>query len=173
MTESKPKPESEENSAADNENQQQFAMQKIYVKDLSFETPNSPSVFTQEWKPDVNVELDTKGKEIAEDVHEVVLGVTVTVKLGETVAYLAEVHQAGIFTIKGFAANEKSAMLGSYCPNVLFPFAREVMSDLVTKGGFPQLLLAPVNFDAIYHEHVQRLQTQKGEASQPDQESVH
>ena len=97
MTES----ESQANSTADNENQQQFAMQKIYVKDLSFETPNSPSVFTQEWKPDVNVELDTKGKEIAEDVHEVVLGVTVTVKLGETIAYLAEVHQAGIFTIKG------------------------------------------------------------------------
>ena len=155
------------------ENQQQFALQKIYVKDLSFETPNSPAVFTQEWKPDVNVELDTKGKEIATDVHEVVLGITVTVKMDDNVAYLVEIHQAGIFTIKGFADNERGAMLGSYCPNVLFPFAREVISDLVTKGGFPQLLLAPVNFDAIYHEHLQRAQAQSEEKPGAEDEIVH
>ncbi len=122
-------------------------------------------MFTKEWKPDVNVELDTKGKEIAPDVHEVVLGVTVTVKMEDKVAYLAEVQQAGIFTIKGFSEAERGAMLGSYCPSVLFPFAREVVSDLVTKGGFPQLLLAPVNFDAIYQEHLQRLRNQ-GESSE-------
>jgi preprotein translocase subunit SecB len=155
------------------ENQQQFALQKIYVKDLSFETPNSPAVFTQEWKPDVNVELDTKGKEIATDVHEVVLGITVTVKMDYNVAYLVEIHQAGIFTIKGFADNERGAMLGSYCPNVLFPFAREVISDLVTKGGFPQLLLAPVNFDAIYHEHLQRAQAQSEQKPGAEDEIVH
>ena len=155
------------------ENQQQFALQKIYVKDLSFETPNSPAVFTQEWKPDVNVELDTKGKEIATDVHEVVLGITVTVKMDDNVAYLVEIHQAGIFTIKGFADNERGAMLGSYCPNVLFPFAREVTSDLVTKGGFPQLLLAPVNFDAIYHEHLQRAQAQSEQKPGAEDEIVH
>ncbi|MEJ2180640.1 MAG: protein-export chaperone SecB [Gammaproteobacteria bacterium] len=155
------------------ENQQQFALQKIYVKDLSFETPNSPAVFTQEWKPDVNVELDTKGKEIATDVHEVVLGITVTVKMDDNVAYLVEIHQAGIFTIKGFADNERGAMLGSYCPNVLFPFAREVISDLVTKGGFPQLLLAPVNFDAIYHEHLQRAQAQSEQKPGAEDEIVH
>ena len=165
--------ESQSGAAGDAENQQQFAMQKIYVKDLSFETPNSPEVFTQEWKPDVNVELDTKGKAIAEDVHEVVLGITVTVKMDDNVAYLVEIHQAGIFTIKGFPDNERGAMLGSYCPNVLFPFAREVISDLVTKGGFPQLLLAPVNFDAIYHEHLQRMQTQSGEQADSGDEAVH
>lgn len=149
--------ESEKTTTTSEEVQQQFAMQKIYVKDVSFETPNSPEVFTKEWKPDVNVDLDTKGKLVSEDVHEVVLGVTVTVKIADQVAYLAEIHQAGIFTIKGFTDNDRAAMLGSYCPSVLFPFAREVISDLVTKGGFPQLLLAPVNFDAIYQQHVQRL----------------
>ena len=156
--------------------QPQFAIQKIYVKDLSFETPNSPSAFTQEWKPDVNVELNTKGTLVAEDVHEVVLGVTVTVKLGDNVAFLAEIHQAGIFSIKGFNDNEKAAMLGSYCPNLLFPFAREVVSDLVTKGGFPQLLLAPVNFDALYQQHLARIKEQNSGAEgghEEESESVH
>ena len=165
--------ESQSSSAENADNQQQFAMQKIYVKDLSFETPNSPAVFTQEWKPDVNVELNTQGKELSTDVHEVVLGITVTVKMGDNVAYLAEIHQAGIFTIKGFPDNERGAMLGSYCPNVLFPFAREVISDLVTRGGFPQLLLAPVNFDAIYHEHLQRMQSQPAEQESSDEDAVH
>ncbi|MGD8559707.1 MAG: protein-export chaperone SecB [Gammaproteobacteria bacterium] len=163
--------ETEQTTAGDGEAKHQFAMQKIYMKDLSFETPNSPEVFTQEWKPDVNVELDTKGKEIAPDVHEVVLGVTVTVKMQDKVAYLVEVNQAGIFTIKGFSDQERGAMLGSYCPNVLFPFAREVISDLVTKGGFPQLLLAPVNFDAIYQEHLQRLRSQGESAESPSGEN--
>ena len=156
--------------------QPQFSIQKIYVKDLSFETPNSPSAFTQEWKPDVNVELDTKGQLVAEDVHEVVLGVTVTVKLGDNVAFLAEIHQAGIFAIKGFNDNEKAAMLGSYCPNLLFPFAREVVSDLVTKGGFPQLLLAPVNFDALYQQHLARIKEKNSGAESghdEESESVH
>jgi len=154
------------------QNQQQFALQKIYVKDLSFETPKSPAVFTEEWKPDVNIELDTKGKQIAENVHEVVLGVTVTVKVGDSTAYLAEIHQAGIFTIKGFPESELGAMLGSYCPNVLFPYAREVISDLVTKGGFPQFLLAPVNFDAVYREHLQKMQ-QSSVNTDVDKEAVH
>jgi len=160
-------------SAANHPEQQQFAMQKIYVKDVSFETPNSPDVFTQEWKPDVNVQLDTSGKQIAPDVHEVVLGITVTVKMEDKVAYLIEIHQAGIFTIKGFSDNDRSAMLGSYCPNVLFPFAREVISDLVTKGGFPQLLLAPVNFDAIYQEHLQRLNSHSENQDATEDKAVH
>lgn len=165
-------PDSNQN-AADNPEQQQFAMQKIYVKDVSFETPNSPEVFTQEWKPDVNVQLDTSGKLIGPDVHEVVLGITVTVKMGDKVAYLVEIHQAGIFTIKGFADNDRGAMLGSYCPNVLFPFAREVISDLVTKGGFPQLLLAPVNFDAIYQEHLQHMNSQSENQNAKEDKAVH
>lgn len=141
--------------------QLQFAIQKIYVKDISFETPNSPDVFNQEWKPEVNVEIDTKGRTVAEDVHEIVLGVTVTAKFGETVAFLVEVQQAGIFVLKNFPENEKAAMVGSYCPNLLFPYAREVVSDLVTKGGFPQFLLQPVNFDALYQQHLSRVKNQE------------
>ena len=156
---------------SDGQEQPQFAIQKIYVKDLSFETPNSPSIFTQEWKPDVNVELDTKGQLIADDVHEVVLGVTVTARMDDKVAFLAEIHQAGIFAIKGFRDEEKAAMLGSYCPNLLFPYAREVVSDLVTKGGFPQLLLAPVNFDALYQQHLERRREELKKSE--DSESVH
>jgi len=138
----------------------QFALQKIYVKDLSFETPNSPGIFTEKWEPNVNIELNTNGKSLSADVHEVVLGITITAKVGEKVAYLCEVHQAGVFTVKGFNEQELGPMLGSYCPNVLFPYAREVISDLVTKGGFPQMLLAPVNFDAIYMDHMKKQQQQ-------------
>ncbi|HEY5604512.1 MAG TPA: protein-export chaperone SecB [Gammaproteobacteria bacterium] len=160
-------------NAATSAGQQQFVLQKIYVKDVSFETPNTPDIFTQDWKPDVNVELDTRGKQIAQDVHEVVLGITVTVKMADKIAYLIEIHQAGIFTIKGFAESERGMMLGSYCPNVLFPFAREAISDLVTKGGFPQLLLVPVNFDAIYHEHLQRMRAQSDEKKNAGEKAVH
>jgi preprotein translocase subunit SecB len=149
--------------------EKQFALQKIYVKDVSFETPNSPDVFKLKWEPKVNIELNTNGKMIGPDVHEVVLGITLTAKIDEKVAYLCEVHQAGVFTVKGFSEQEMGPMLGSYCPNVLFPFAREVIADLVAKGGFPQMLLAPVNFDAIYMEHLQR---QKEEQAQADAESA-
>jgi len=149
------------------QDERQFALQKIYVKDLSFETPNSPAIFTENWEPNVNIELNTNGNMLAPDVHEVVLGITITTKIGEKVAYLCEVHQAGVFTVKGFSENELGPMLGSYCPNVLFPYAREVISDLVSKGGFPQMLLAPVNFDAIYMDHVKK---QQANADEPQAE---
>lgn len=149
---------------ATGQTQPQFAIQKIYVKDISFETPNSPDVFTQEWKPEVNVEIDTKGKLVADDIHEIVLGVTVTAKFGDKVAFLAEIHQAGIFVIKNFSDSEKAAMIGSYCPSLLFPYSREVISDLVTKGGFPQFLLQPVNFDALYQQHLSRVKNKENEA---------
>ncbi|HEC19189.1 MAG TPA: protein-export chaperone SecB [Gammaproteobacteria bacterium] len=162
---------SDENSQAaakgDGQDQQQFTLQKIYLKDISFETPNSPEVFTEEWKPTVNIELQTSGKPLAEDVMEVVLTVTVTAKLGEKTAYLVEVHQAGVFTMAGFSEDEQAHMQGSFCPNILFPYAREAISDLVAKGGFPQLLLAPVNFDALLAQH----QQQEEEAA--TEEAVH
>jgi preprotein translocase subunit SecB len=138
------------------ENTQQFQLQKIYLKDTSFETPNSPEIFTETWEPDVNIELRTAGKPLGDDVHEVVLSVTVTTKVGDKTAYLVEVHQAGVFTLSGFNDSERSHMLGSFCPNILFPYAREAISDFVGKGGFPQVLIAPVNFDALYAQHVQQ-----------------
>ncbi len=149
------------------EDEQQFQLQKIYLKDTSFETPNSPEIFTENWEPDVNVELQTAGKPLADDVQEVVLTVTVTVKVSEKTAYLVEVHQAGVFTLAGFNETERAHMLGSYCPNILFPYAREAISDLIGKGGFPQLLLAPVNFDALYAQHVQQQQEKNTAEEEP------
>ncbi len=145
----------------DNEQQQQggaeFAIQKIYTKDISFETPNSPNVFKQQWQPQINVDLNTNGSTLEEGIYEVVLSLTVTAKLEDKTAFLVEVQQAGIFTIKGMNENDLPVMLGSFCPNILFPYAREAVSDLVTKGGFPQLLLAPVNFDALFAQHQEKI----------------
>jgi preprotein translocase subunit SecB len=141
-----------------NQPEKQFSIQKIYTKDLSFETPNAPKIFREKWEPAVDFNLGTHGDKLDVNVYEVVLTVTITVKSVDLVAYLVEVKQAGIFTIENFSEPEMNAMLGSFCPNILFPYAREVVSDLVTKGGFPQLLLAPVNFDALYNQHLQELQ---------------
>ena len=137
-----------------------FQIQKIYVKDISFETPNSPMIFTEGWKPDVNMQMGNTAVVLSEGVHEVTLSLTVTAKLGEKTAYLAEIQQAGIFNISGYEKKDVSAMVGSYCPNILFPFAREALCDLVVKGGFPQLLLSPVNFEALYMEYMQAAEKQ-------------
>lgn len=144
------------------QNGPQFAIQRIYTKDISFETPNSPTIFTEKWEPQVNVDLNSSGTKLAEGVFEVVLALTVTAKLGEKTAYLAEVQQAGVFGMEGFSEQDLGGMLHSFCPNILFPYAREVVSDLVSKGSFPQLLLAPINFDALYAQHLQQQQA-KGE----------
>ncbi len=135
----------------------ELSIQRIYLKDVSFETPNSPSVFQKEWKPETNVNMNTEVNTLSENVYEVVLNVTVTTKVGEQIAYLAEVQQAGIFSISGFADQEMGAVVGSYCPNLLFPYVREAISDMVTKGSFPQMVLQPVNFDALYAQHQQEL----------------
>ena len=136
--------------------EQQFAIQRIFVKDLSFETPNSPAIFTEKWEPKVNVELNSKANKLKDSVFEVVLSLTVTATVADKTAYLAEVQQAGIFTIAGFKDAEINHMIGSFCPNILFPYGREVVSDLVTKGSFPQMVLSPVNFDALFQQHMQQ-----------------
>lgn len=150
--------EEEVQAGAETDNQQRFHIQKIYVKDLSFETPNSPQIFSEKWKPEVNLEIRNTAKVLADDVHEVILSLTATVKIEDKVAYLIEIQQAGIFNISGFEKNNLAAMVGSYCPNILFPYAREGVSDIVSKGGFPQLVLAPVNFDSLYNQHLQSMQ---------------
>ena len=136
--------------------QTQFAIQKIYVKDLSFEMPNSPQVFLEKWEPDVNLQLSNTATVLSPNTHEVILSLTVTAKLKDKTAYLVEVQQAGIFNIEGYDDTQLAAVIGSYCPHVLFPYARETVSDLVTRGGFPQLLLAPLNFDALYRQHLEQ-----------------
>lgn len=148
---------------SNSENEKQFAIQKIYTKDISFETPNAPKIFTQKWEPALDFNLGTHAELIENSVYEISLTITVTVKIADSTAYLVEVNQAGIFTIGGFTEQELGPMLGSFCPNVLFPYAREVVSDLVNKGGFPQLILAPVNFDALYMQHLQQAQSQAPE----------
>lgn len=141
----------------------QLALQKIYVKDLSFETPNSPQVFTLKWEPTVELNLATNARQLQDSLYEVSITVTVTVKLEDKTAYLIEVCQAGVFAVAGFTPEELGPLIGSYCPNILFPFAREAVSDLVIKGGFPPMLLQPVNFDALYAQHLQARPEQSAE----------
>ncbi|GGO65760.1 protein-export chaperone SecB [Bowmanella pacifica] len=136
--------------------QPQFAIQRIYTKDISFESPNSPAVFQQEWKPEVKMDLDTRSTKLDDNSYEVVLSVTVTANAGEQTAFLVEVQQAGIFTIADMSDQQKAHILGSFCPNTLFPYARECISNLVNRGTFPQLNLAPVNFDAIFAAYMQK-----------------
>lgn len=137
----------------------QLAIQKIYIKDASFEAPNTPMVFTSELNPTADVQFQNRTTPLDSDNHEVVLTVTVKVTQDDKTVYLVEVQQAGIFTVRGFPEEHLGAILATACPNALFPFAREAVSELVTKGGFPQLLLAPVNFEVLYAQELQRRQS--------------
>jgi preprotein translocase subunit SecB len=152
-------PESRNGPAEDaNAQQGKFAIHKIYVKDLSFETPNSPEVFQDEWQPSVNMDISNAARDLGKPYYEVVLTVTVTVTSGDRTLYLVEVQQAGIFHIEGLEGEGLHRLTATACPNILFPFAREIVSDLVIRGGFPQLLLAPVNFEALYLQQQQEQQ---------------
>ncbi|QHS11047.1 protein-export chaperone SecB [Sinimarinibacterium sp. NLF-5-8] len=145
--------------------QRTVQLQKIYCKDASLEVPQAPQIFTRQWKPQVDVQVNTEIKQIQGEHYHVVLTITATAKLDEDVAFLVEVHQAGIFAIVGFDdAAERQAVLGAYCPAQIFPFARETVADLVERAGFPQLLLQPINFDALYLEHQKQAQQQQAAA---------
>ncbi|PHS27191.1 MAG: protein-export chaperone SecB [Methylophaga sp.] len=150
----------EEKAASTEDQQARFVIQKIYTKDISFETPNSPEIFRDEWKPQLDLQLGNEYKRIDDDNHEITLTVTVTAKVEDKIAFLAEVKQAGIFSLTGYSDQEMGPLVGSYCPNTLFPFVREVISDIVLKGGFPQLVLAPVNFDALYMNQIEQAKKQ-------------
>jgi preprotein translocase subunit SecB len=140
--------------------QPQLVLQKIYVKDASFEAPNAPQVFQDIGEaseaPQVQLNLGHKATDLGNDTFEVVLSLTLTCNLGERTAYLAEVHQAGIFGVAGFEDMDRDGILGSYCPNLLFPYARHMVSAMVQEGGFPPFLLQPINFDALYAEQQRR-----------------
>jgi preprotein translocase subunit SecB len=149
----------EENQQNANAQEQQFSIQKIYVKDASFESPNAPTVFADgAWAPEVNLQINTTHNSVGNNAFEVNLKITVTAKQNTKTAFLVEITQSGIFGMAGFPPEQLAGMLGAFCPETLFPFAREVISDLVVKGGFPQLLLAPVNFNALYTQHLQQQQ---------------
>ncbi|MBI5447990.1 MAG: protein-export chaperone SecB [Gammaproteobacteria bacterium] len=140
--------------------QPEFAIQRIYIKDLSFEAPQSPEIFQKQWQPEVNLQLQTNTKSLGDDTHEVELAVTVTATSEQKTAFLVEVKQAGIFTLKNFEEAPLKVMLGSVCPGILFPYVREVVSDIVTRGTFPQLYLTPINFEALYAQHLAEQQTE-------------
>ena len=139
--------------------QPQLVMQKIYVKDVSFEAPNAPQIFQEideKDQPQVQLNLGQKATDLGNDLYEVVLSLTLTCTIGQRTAYLAEVEQAGLFDIAGFNEMDHAGIIGSYCPNLLFPYARQVISSLVLEGGFPPFLLQPINFDALFAEQQRR-----------------
>ena len=162
----------EENQVSENTEQTpvEFQIQRIYIKDVSFEAPNLPTIFHQEWKPQLGFELDTETVQVDEDLYEVALHMTVSTTLedsGDT-AFICEVKQAGVFTIKGLEGIQLQHALASQCPTILFPYARELISNLVNRGTFPALNLSPVNFDALFVDYLER----QAAAEQSDETAV-
>ena len=147
----------------------QLTVQKIYIKDASFEAPGSPQVFADQGQPQLQLNLSQKVGNVGEHAYEVVLTVTVTCTINDKTAYLVEVQQAGLFSLVGFEPRGLEAVLSTYCPNALFPYARQAVSELVQGGGFPPLFLQPINFDQLYAEQVRRRAAgeQAGENAQP------
>ncbi len=141
--------------------EKQIAIQKIYVKDFSFESPHTPDVFTRtDWSPKTNLNLRSSHKAGPENSHEVVLTVTIEAKEDDQTFFLVELQQAGLFHIAGYGEDEFKAIVGSYCPNILFPYARESVATIVSKGGFPEFLLQPINFDALYAQGLAQAEAQ-------------
>lgn len=136
--------------------QPQFALQRIYVKDLSFEAPTGAAAFKKQWNPKVHLDLNTSANRLDDEHFEVVLTLTVTARQDEDTAFLAEVQQAGIFACKGFEAEQLQQLQNIMCPTILFPYAREAVDSLVTRGSFPALMIAPVNFEALYKQNLAR-----------------
>ena len=133
------------------EQEKQISIQKIYTKDFSFESPQAPTVFTKsDWEPKTNLNLRSSHDALGENNHEVVLTLTVETKHEENTLFLVELHQAGIFNVAGYEGDELEAVLGSFCPNTLFPYARETIASMVSKGGFPEFILQPINFDSLF-----------------------
>ncbi len=129
-----------------------FTVEKIYVKDVSFEAPNSPAIFNEATQPELQLNLSQKVQQLAENAFEVVLGVTLTCKSGDKTAYAVEVQQAGVFGLVGLEPQAVDVLLGTQCPNILFPYVRALASDLIQAGGFPPFYLQPINFEALYAE---------------------
>jgi preprotein translocase subunit SecB len=135
----------------------QVTLQSVYLKDCSYESPNGPRLpNNQAWDPKFQLNMNTSTEELGPDVREVLLTVTVEAKQNDVTLYLVEVKQGGVFTIQGASSEDLKRLIGSFCPNVLFPYAREVMSDLIIKGGFPNFVLPLVNFDALFAQAAQQ-----------------
>jgi len=138
--------------------QGEIGIQKLFLQDVSFEAPGAPEIFRESGQTDINLNLSQKVKEFETDIYEVVLSLTITAKLGEKTAYIVEVQQGGLFGVRGFEKQQIHAILGSYCPQLLYPYARSVISDLVAHGGFPPLILQHVDFNQVYLSHLKQQQ---------------
>src|SRR3989344_5864593 len=160
-----------EPAAAKQDQQPGFSIEKIYVKDLSLEIPNAPAVFMQRETPQVGIELGNKVTRLEEGVFEVTLSVTVTSKIEDKTVFLVEVAQAGIFQVRNIPQENIEAIVSVTCPNILLPYAREAISDLITRGGFPPVLLSPINFEALYAQ--QRQQQAEGAVAGADGAATH
>ena len=147
-----------------------FTIEKIYVKDVSFESPNSPVIFNENVQPDLQLNLNQKVQRLSDTAFEVVLGVTLTCKAGDKTAYVAEVEQAGVFGLIGLEPQAIDVLLGTQCPNILFPYVRSMVSDLIQAGGFPPFYLQPINFEGLYAETLRQRQQQADGASLADSE---
>ncbi len=162
----------QETAAAEQSEQRQFALQRIYLKDSSFESPGSPAVFQGEWQPKINFDIKTRNAKMQDDLFEVVLVLTVEATQEDKPAFVVEVHQAGVFTVRDFEGEQLEQLLATFCPNILFPYAREVIDSLVVKGSFPALMLAPINFEALYAQQKQAQQDAAANAEAPAPEEV-
>jgi preprotein translocase subunit SecB len=145
----------------ENKNQPEFSIQRIYIKDSSLEVPAAPEIFKEEWKPEVHLDLNISNKKIDDEIYEAAIKLSVTAKLGERIAFLAEITQAGIFAIKNFKPEQMNEVLNILCPEVLFPYAREAISDLTVRGSFPPLHLSPINFALLYQKQNKAKQQKK------------
>lgn len=162
-----------ERQSADGPNKQ-LLLQKIYIKDFSFESPRAPEIFKGNVAPQTQLNIRSSAKDVGTDTQEVTLTLTVEAKDDDKTLFLVELEQAGVFLIQGYTDEERQMLVGSYCPGTLYPFAREAIADMVTRGGFPQLLLQPINFDALYAQAVQeRLQGGEGGGPEPPPRDAH
>ncbi len=161
-------------AAAAAEPAQQFQVLRVFTKDVSFESPRSPEVFLQNnaASPKIALQLNNGARQVGEGLFEVMLDATVTATVEKETLYIAEVKQAGLFRIEGFSSEVNSLLLGSQCPTAIFPFLREAMCDLVVKGGFSQLLLEPINFDALYQQHRQRAAAEEAKKAEADNDGT-
>ena len=144
-----------------------ISIAKVYMKDFSFESPQSPAIFRSgEWKPQTNLNLRSSHNEVSDGVHEVILTITVEAKEDDKTLFLVELHQAGLFDIVGYEKEEFNAIIGSFCPNILFPYAREAIAATIQKGGFPEFVLQPINFDALYVQSLQQQAAAQAEGAE-------
>lgn len=155
-------------------NDKRISISKIYLKDFSFESPRTPDIFRNtEWKPQTNLNLRSNHNAVEDNLHEIVLTITVEAKDGDTTLFLVELSQAGLFEIAGYNKDEFGAIIASFCPNILFPYAREALATAVQKGGFPEFVLQPINFDALYMQSLQQAQAEAQAQAQAEGAEKH